>query len=145
MGNCISVVVLIVAILMIVERHLILMNRGRAVSCAFLIAEIIKIVLRDTACLEHLSLVMFLSDNIKQFTLLTVELFEKCIVTQTAVLLHELLALFGITLDVLGELFDLAIVLSNLFDIHHYGYHLASCYGLFRSSIFYPNYSAQSY
>ena len=45
-------------------------------------------------------------------------------IAQTSVLLHELLTLFRITLDVLGELFDLAIILSDLFRIECYGNHL---------------------
>ena len=56
---------------------------------------------------------MFSAENIKQVLSGAVVLFADCLIAQTSVLLHELLALFRITLDVLGELFDLAIIVSK--------------------------------
>ena len=67
---------------------------------------------------------MFSAENIEQILPRAALLFADRLIAQSGIFLHELLALLSITLDVLGELFDLAIILSDLFRIECYGNHL---------------------
>ena len=87
-------------------------------------SKLCNIRIAQTACLEHLRLLMFSAENIEQVLSSAVVLFADRLIAQTSVLLHELLAFLSITLDVLGELLDLAIILSDLFRIECYGNHL---------------------
>ena len=67
---------------------------------------------------------MFSAENIEQVLSGAVVLFADRLIAQSGIFLHELLTLFRITLDVLAELFDLAIIVSDLFRIECYGNHL---------------------
>ena len=67
---------------------------------------------------------MFSAENIEQVLSGAAPLFADRLIAQSGIFLHELLTLFRITLDVLGELLDLAIILSDLFRIECYGNHL---------------------
>ena len=109
----------LIAVLLIVERNVIAVL-GRATAAC----KLCNIRIAQTACLEHLRLLMFSAENIEQVLPRAVVLFADRLIAQTSVLLHELLALFRITLDVLGELFDLTIILSDLFRIDCYACHL---------------------
>ena len=60
---------------------------------------------------------MFTHDDVKQFLRTAVVAFAESVVAQDTIILQELLTLFSITLDVLGELFDLPVVLLDLFNI----------------------------
>ena len=78
---------------------------------------------------------MLSAENIEQVLPRAVVLLTDRLIAQTSVLLHELLALFSITLDVLGELFDLAIIVSDLFRIYRHAYHLTFAFCLFTYSM----------
>ena len=114
-----SGILVIIAVLLIVERNVIAVLRRATAAC-----KLCNICIAQTACLEHLSLLMFSAENIEQVLPRAVVLFADRLIAQTGIFLHELLTLFRITLDVLGELLDLAIILSDLFRIECYGNHL---------------------
>ena len=114
-----SGILCLIAVLIIVERNVIAVLRRTSAA-----GKLCNIRIAQTACLEHLSLLMFSAENIEQVLPRAVVLFADRLIAQSGILLHELLALFRITLDVLGELFDLAIILSDLFRIECYGNHL---------------------
>ena len=109
----------IIAVLLIVERNVIAVLRRATAAC-----KLSNIRIAQTACLEHLRLLMFSAENIEQVLSCAVVLLTNRLIAQSGILLHELLTLFRITLDVLGELLDLAIILSDLFRIDCYGNHL---------------------
>ena len=93
---------------------------GRATAAC----KLSNICIAQTACLEHLRLLMLSAENIEQVLPGAAPLFADCLIAQSGIFFHELLAFLSVTLDVLGELFDLAIILSNLFRIECYGNHL---------------------
>ena len=109
----------LIAVLLIVERNVIAVL-GRATAAC----KLCNIRIAQTACLEHLSLLMFSAENIEQILSRAVVLHTDRLIAQTSIFLHELLAFLSITLDVLGELLDLAIIVSDLFRIECYGNHL---------------------
>ena len=114
-----SGILVLIAVLLIVERNVIaVLRRATATS------KLCNVRIAQTACLEHLSLLMFSARNIKQVLPRAAPLFADRLIAQSGIFLHELLAFLGITLDVLGELLDLAIILSDLFRIECYGNHL---------------------
>jgi len=116
----------LIAILLIVERNVIAVL-GRATAAC----KLCNIRIAQTGCLEHLRLLMFSAENIKQALPCAVVLLTDRLIAQTSVLLHELLALLSITLDVLGELLDLAIIVSDLFRIYCHAYHLTFVFVFF--------------
>ena len=97
--------------------------------------KLCNIRIAQTACLEHLCLLMFSAENIEQVLPRTVVLLTDRLIAQSSIFLHELLALLSVTLDVLGELLDLAIILSDLFRIECYGNHLTFAFCLFTYSM----------
>lgn len=109
----------LIAVLLIVERNVIAVLRRATAAC-----KLCNIRIAQTACLEHLRLLMLSAENIEQVLPRAVVLFADRLIAQSGIFLHELLTLFRITLNVLGELFDLAIILSDLFRIECYGNHL---------------------
>ena len=114
-----SGILVIIAVLLIVERNVIAVLRRATAAC-----KLCNICIAQTACLEHLSLLMFSAENIEQVLPRAVVLLADRLIAQSGIFLHELLTLISVTLDVLGELFDLAIILSDLFRIECYGNHL---------------------
>ena len=114
-----SGILFIIAVLLIVERNVIAVL-GRATAAC----KLCNVRIAQTACLEHLSLLMLSAENIEQVLPRAAPLFADRLIAQSGIFLHELLTLFRITLDVLGELLDLAIILSDLFRIECYGNHL---------------------
>ena len=106
-----GILVFIVALLIVELNVIAVLRRATAAS------KLCNIRIAQTACLEHLSLLMFSAENIEQVLSGAVVLFADRLIAQSGILLHELFALFGITLDVLGELLDLAIIVSDLFRI----------------------------
>ena len=109
----------IIAVLLIVERNVIAVLRRATAAC-----KLRNVRVAQTACLEHLSLLMFSAENIEQVLPRAVVLLADRLIAQSGIFLHELLKLISVTLDVLGELLDLAIILSDLFRIECYGNHL---------------------
>lgn len=109
----------LIAVLLIVERNVIAVLRRATAAC-----KLCNIRIAQTACLEHLRLLMFSAENIEQVLSRAAPLFADRLIAQSGIFLHELLTLISVTLDVLGELFDLAIILSDLFRIECYGNHL---------------------
>ena len=109
----------LIAVLLIVERNVIAVLRRATAAC-----KLSNICIAQTACLEHLRLLMFSAENIEQVLPRAIVLFADRLIAQSGIFLHELLTLISVTLDVLGELFDLAIILSDLFRIECYGNHL---------------------
>jgi len=114
-----SGILVLIAVLLIVERNVIAVLRRATAAC-----KLSNICIAQTACLEHLRLLMLSAENIEQVLPRAVVLLTNRLIAQSGILLHELLTLFRITLDVLGELLDLAIIVSNLFRIECYWNHL---------------------